>query len=169
MRIDDVTNNKTVHDHRNLSLVEGVWKFPNAFTNTRSKTKLIVSGSNHYKWTLTLNASTPKQFVRFNFNTINYTSLSKEEKQVYWLNVSLDVGPHRKCELKMQNFDIWKASGQKIDNFFECESLSDRDYREDSQWPVPTMVMHTQVSGSRQSSMIDAFIVHRPIWTYPTN
>lgn len=150
VQIEDVSvphHPRLVQSVQNLNLTLGVWRFPNAFLNSRSPdVKFMLHNDHLYRWRLVFNDTFSKPFVHINFNVHKYSELAPATKARAQLNVSLDVGPERTCFLAAQTYDIWKLSGRKVENYFECDARSHRDYLAEAKSPTNEMIMYTRSS-----------------------
>lgn len=130
----------------NMTMVPGEWKMPNSFTYLRSATRFFLNSTATFRWSLKLNQSLVKQFVRININIVNYTYLSPEDKQLLVLNISLDVGPNRVCALQKQTYEFWEYVGRRTDSMFVCDTPTEQAYWNDARHPLATMVFTTHVN-----------------------
>ena len=145
--ISDPNNPIKIFEHVNMKIANISWKYSNVFTSNRfKKARLGVFDTKKYKWSFNFTGPAVKLFVRVNFNLINYTLLPQEVKNNFTFRVSVYVSPHRKCQLIDQSDDIWRQNGRKTESEFICDSLSEKDFRQDIANPGDYMLMETQAS-----------------------
>ncbi|CAG2110691.1 unnamed protein product, partial [Medioppia subpectinata] len=160
-RLEDITDGPPVlvFEYLNMTLIERKWKHPNAFTSNRfPKARLRVTDTRKYKWSFNFTVPTVKLFVRISFNFINFTQLSPKDKENFSFNVSMEVSPYRKCRLNHQSGDIWRESGNKLENDFICDTDSHEDTRLDVADPPNYMVLETQASHPLHHELIAVFL-----------
>ncbi|HEY6437407.1 MAG TPA: CCP domain-containing protein [Ignavibacteriaceae bacterium] len=161
VKVEDISNpDKPIlkFEHLDMNITNTSWKYPNAFTSNRfKKARLRIIDTKRYKWSFRFTAPTVKLFVRINFNFINYTFLTPEQKQNFTFFISLFVSPERKCVLEEQSDDKWREHGRKTDCDFTCDSISTDAYKRDIENPGDYMVMETQASHPLHHELIAVF------------
>ncbi|CAG2170653.1 unnamed protein product [Oppiella nova] len=160
-KLEDISGDRPVlvFEHLNMTITNTTWRYPNAFTSNRfKKARLRINDTNKYKWSFRFTAPTAKLFVRINFNFINYTFLSPQDKENFRFNISLEVSPYRSCRLNYQGGDKWREDGNKVESDFTCDTASVEDTRKDLADPGDYMLMETQASHQLDHELIAVFL-----------
>jgi len=149
VKVEDISSPnepKLVFEHLNITLSDTDLKFSHAFVGFRfKKAKLRVFERKRYRWTTKFTAPLNKLFLKVNFEFINYTLLTAEQRQRLRFDISLFVGPERKCVLDHRKDHLREENTRKFDHYFTCDRISFDSYKKDIENPGDYMIIETQL------------------------